>query len=536
MMFVRIFIFIAIALVLSVAQAQAPVLSDENPIITPDNAGQVTQLAMIGRGIPQDIMYSPDGTRLAIGTSMGVWLYDAHSPLATPRLLTDTYQQGWIWDIDFSPDSRFIAAGTGGDFYEWGDNILIVWDVQTGAVLHHIPAHQRGIVEVVYSPDGLTITTTSRDGQSHIWDAQTGALLTTMPASDTETSDANILAYSPDGQFSASITDSLTVLNIKTGELQSYADSSFNGQLSRATFSPDLQTIYYAEDDLVGAVEVDSLTSRQPISNGKTLTTLAFTQIYPLIFFVTPDNHQMIIITQPYGVNTENGTFVFNLQTGEVSHYIQTSPRILNAHYDAERHWLITATFTQLDIHDTQTGALLHQLSSDVVIDDFVYDNVNHRLIISQSNAKLGNLFDVRIQTYDLSHPTDDWTVISSIELNNTLDSVELGITPDGRIIRSSYNRDSGIFTIEDIDNQTKIQLQTDANQIQNPQFSPDGQLVLVELSETILLWDVQTGQLLTTLRGHTDWVRAEWRADGRAIISTGNDGTIRIWGVPVQS
>ena len=36
-------------------------------------------LARLGKGAITDIQYSPDGTRLAVATYIGVWLYDAHT-------------------------------------------------------------------------------------------------------------------------------------------------------------------------------------------------------------------------------------------------------------------------------------------------------------------------------------------------------------------------------------------------------------------------------------------------------------------------
>ena len=31
----------------------------------------------IGKGMAADVQYSPDGTRLAVASSIGIWLYDA---------------------------------------------------------------------------------------------------------------------------------------------------------------------------------------------------------------------------------------------------------------------------------------------------------------------------------------------------------------------------------------------------------------------------------------------------------------------------
>lgn len=47
----------------------------------------------------------------------------------------------------------------------------------------------------------------------------------------------------------------------------------------------------------------------------------------------------------------------------------------------------------------------------------------------------------------------------------------------------------------------------------------------------TIRLWDAETGQCLTALSGHTNWVRAiAFSRGGRLLVSSGDDCTIKIW------
>lgn len=61
--------------------------------------------------------------------------------------------------------------------------------------------------------------------------------------------------------------------------------------------------------------------------------------------------------------------------------------------------------------------------------------------------------------------------------------------------------------------------------------FSPDGKRVVVAGDETATVWDVATGQLLVTLKGHSSPVAdASFSPDGKRIVTASWDSTARIW------
>ena len=106
-----------------------------------------------GKGRIYDMQYSPDGTRLAIATSIGIWIYDAitYQPLHFLKKHEDLVER-----IVFSPDGSVLASE------EQFDKIHL-WDVNTGKHKYKLD-HRGGIKHFDFSADGQTLVTLSMSG------------------------------------------------------------------------------------------------------------------------------------------------------------------------------------------------------------------------------------------------------------------------------------------------------------------------------------------------------------------------------------
>ena len=108
-----------------------------------------------GKGRIYDMQYSPDGTRLAVATSLGIWIYDAttYQPLHFLKKHEDLVER-----IVFSPDGSLLASE------ERFDKIHL-WDVNTGKHKYKLD-HRGGIKHFDFSADGQTLVTLSMAGPS----------------------------------------------------------------------------------------------------------------------------------------------------------------------------------------------------------------------------------------------------------------------------------------------------------------------------------------------------------------------------------
>ncbi len=205
----------------------------------------------IGKGYIVDMKYSPDDTRLAVATSIGIWIYDtktfkelalfsvsnsAHygdrsfsfSPDGNTLASFQDREGIKLWDVNsgtfkqipiknhnssdpmlFSPDRQTYASIRFNDIH--------LWDVVTGESKHTLKKHKENLSSLSFSPDGQTLASGSKDQTICLWDVATGELkktLTGHPAPVTK------LSFSPDGSTLTSVSDDKTIFlwDISTGE------------------------------------------------------------------------------------------------------------------------------------------------------------------------------------------------------------------------------------------------------------------------------------------------------------------------------
>ena len=110
--------------------------------------------------ITGNITYSPDGTRLAIASSIEIWIYDAHSGEEFALLAG---HMGWVLSVSFSPDGAILASGS-------GDDTVRLWDANTGTHLRTLTGHTGWVSGVSFSPDGSTLASGSWAGTVLLWE------------------------------------------------------------------------------------------------------------------------------------------------------------------------------------------------------------------------------------------------------------------------------------------------------------------------------------------------------------------------------
>ena len=137
-----------------------------------------------------------------------------------------------VMSVAFSPDGTRIASGS-------RDNTVRLWDAKTGQPIGQPMRHENAVFSVAFSPDGTRIASGSMDKTLRLWDAKTGQPIgQPMRGHD---GGVTRVAFSPDGTriASGSIDKTVRLWDAKTGQPIGQPMSGHDQWVMSVAFSPD---------------------------------------------------------------------------------------------------------------------------------------------------------------------------------------------------------------------------------------------------------------------------------------------------------
>lgn len=182
-----------------------------------------------------ELVFSPDGATLAIGTSTGLHLCQADLSAQVWRNADPT-----VFHLTWSPDGAALAGSLGDTIVVWdaatgkrlrtikgivfshlawspdwttlasrgADGTIILWNAATGERMHTLEGHSSWVNSVAWSPDGATLASGAHDGAIILWDAVTWEQLHTLE----NQSPVSSVSWSPDGTILVSATEDGTII------------------------------------------------------------------------------------------------------------------------------------------------------------------------------------------------------------------------------------------------------------------------------------------------------------------------------------
>ena len=521
--------------------------------------------ARLGKGRVDEIAHSPDGTRVAVATYSGIWLYDAQ----TGEELNLFPPAGVDSSGVFSPDSRMLASRN----IDAGGAISL-WEVGTGNLIRTMGSGR----VVGYSPEGAMLASRGQSNLS-LWEVGTGNLIRTIEVE--RGSDQLIMsaAYSPKGGMLASghFDGTICLWDVETGSLIRKL-TGHTGGVRDIAFSPESETLASVgnySDPTVRLWEVSTGTLIHTLDEGRSPETAVF----------GPGGRTLISGGYPNPIHlweVRTGNLIRKL-TGhrDTGHYNRIISLMLSA--DGQ-----TLTGGDMDgaIHswDLGTGSLLRTLKVGIDIDGVEFsadgqtltsvgDNGIHLWNPGAANF-LSTITEQEIGCVFHSVFTPDRATIAgygggTIRLLDAqtgrlihylkpqlYHSVNLAFSPDGQMLAGTGDsRAEPDETIRLWDAETgrlirTIVVEEIQRRIDSIAFSPDGQTLVsagtvwgtdnastnIHFSTSILLWDVETGSLLRTLTEQEGRINSiAFRPDGQTLASGDRNG-IHLWDVETGS
>lgn len=497
--------------------------------------------ARLGKGIIGQIRYSPDGAQLAVGSSIGIWIYNAHTGKELNLLTGHTK---WPSLIAYSPDGNLLASGGGtGDI-----GTVCLWDPNTGEHKATLGEHERFVTCLEFSPDGSILASGSVDETVQLWDVAAYKHKATLKG---HTGWEKLMAFSPDGRTLATATDVLWAnksINDKTiGEIRLW--NTKTGQ-HKTTLTNHKRCIinaiaFSSDGDMIASAYGDNTVRLWDASTGERKTTL--TKHTDSVFTVaySPDGLSFISGSRD-GIILLRETNTYQLKakfTGD--------PAVIAFSPDGKT-LAIGKLDKKIELWDAVSGerkATLTEHTADVY--DLIFNPVDGRTFAGIGGDSTIRLWDT-VTGKHLQTITGHTRTISSISFNADGSKLATGSghdegTSGDKIIRI-WNVDSG-----HLQSTFKVPLGRWVNcnrqLIDSCSYSPDGKTLATGSEDgTIRLWDAESGKLQSTTFEGLRGVRKEhslgyskmglvlaYSPDGKTLASCSrndDDPTIQLWDV----
>ena len=488
-------------------------------------------IARLGKGTLGKIHFSPDGSRLAVSSSIGIWFYDPKTGKALELL---RYTDGVSpFAFAYSPDGNTIAsAGTNEMTVLTGSiasrlpsisgNIVQMRDVTTGEKGTTISTQTQKVASIVYAPDGKTIATARKqDHTVYLWNTATGKSKGTLER--VGRGSVQSFVYAPDGKTIATAGawtgNTVRLWDAGTGETKAVLTGYIH--ISTVAYAPDGKTIATSGDSRSDALQLwDAETKKRKATFTKHTKGDLSSVVY------APDGKTIAAVNL-----SDNTVQLWNAMTGK--HKATFKP------INARRAYNISSvayspdgnTIAAVGGYRKQHKGTVYLWHAQTKKRKIIYEGPDYIISVAYSpdgRTIATGSWNGKIQVWH----TVTGEVLKTISTGHKGGVESLAYSPDGKTLVSGGGYRDDIAQLWDaITGDHKTTLRGHTKTVSAVAYSPDGKTIASGSTDgTLRFWDAITGEHKATFTAHTDIVSVVYSPDGKTIATRSTDGTVLLW------
>lgn len=538
-------------------------------------------------GSVHEVVITEDGrTAISVSEDRSLIVWDLETRTIRHRLLANMRNQTYV---AVSADGRTAISGSISRID------MIVWDLEAGTQKYSLDWHQRAIRDVVISRDGKTAVSASEDGTLIVWDLETGTPRHWLSGHHGWVIDVEI---SPDGRTAVSRAvpfpgdsdssdfRSVMVWDLETGTPQHVLFEnnagdiaiSPNGKMVLVMQGQTLHTFDLSSGEIITTKEIAANPAGSMIVSADGSTSVLVSSENQLIMLwdletgrMTNDANDFLeqTVAAPNGQISiswfNNPPTIWGLETGEsILALREQSANVFDVAIAPDSHTALAGLADgNILIWNLDVGAILQRWRGhEAMINDLAISR-DGRLLISASSDNTLAIWDIINHTlvrtltghtgvvHAVTFGPDGETVVSasgdgtviiwrldSGEVYRVLSGQEgmnnIAVTSDGKTVIAG----SDLMSVWDVNTGELLRtMRTLHGLVYDTVLYSNGHIAVSAVETNIVIWDIETRRILQTLQGHTDLVTSVVLSpDERLVVSGSDDETVIVWDLDTRA
>ena len=380
-------------------------------------------------------------------------------------------------------------------------------------------------VALQFNPKNKVIALVGKDHKIRLIDSEQGTPISILSG---HSGPIKRIVFSKDGNILASTSSDKSIRLWKFNFEQT--QPFYNAKMI-LTDQKDISRLAFSDDNelLVASSKLDDVKIYK-VSNGKVLHSFQIknTDINTTLFLsdnksiVTGDSNGIIRI---HNIISPEKIIEFDTGYGEISDLILDNKNLISAHKNGE--------VVSWNMHDSSSIKEEHKVNNNgnqVVILETFQGGGQFASMDEKQNISIWNIDTLDAKKINLSNAFKSMNGTSISNIISLDNPRSLSINHDGSTL--AFMKNSFELNLIDIETGKKTSpLLGHKGPVRAVDISPDGQSIVSAGNKTVKIWDLNSGQLITSIQAHNKIIwDVAYSPNGNTIASASADNLIKIW------